>query len=141
MSLGERSAKRLSVDVYEEIAAGVDSRLKEIGLDPRLSAWIAGFTVKKIAEMFAGAQAYFPKDMKKRLEIRDEMIFVEIEEIPLADLAEKYGLTEMRIRQIVWAMNEAIRNAYNNCNLSYLAERYGISEARVNRILKEANWK
>lgn len=44
---------------------------------------------------------YVPKGMRRKFELRDERIWAEFNGANYAALAKRYGLTEMRIRQVI----------------------------------------
>lgn len=133
--------KRLSGDFYEDLATSLAPRLKERGIDERLAGVLANVAVKHLASSFAGLNAYFPKNSKLTLELRDEEIFCDIAHVPLHELVEKHGISEMRIRQIVWGINEQIREKFNGSNWQVLADQNGVSVERIQRIIIEEKWK
>lgn len=133
--------KRLSGLFYEDLATSLAPRIKERGIDERLAGVIANVAVKHIAASFAGMNVYFPKNSRLTIELRDEQIFCDIERVHLHELVEKYGISEMRIRQIVWGINEQIREKFNGSNLQVLADQNGVSVERIQRIITEEKWK
>lgn len=133
--------KRLSGVFYEDLATSLAPRLKERGIDERLAGVLANIAVKHMAASFAGMNAYFPKNLKLTFELRDEQIFCDIEHVPLHELVEKHGISEMRIRQIVWGINEQIREEFNGANWQVLADKNGVSVERIQRIIIEEKWK
>lgn len=133
--------KRLSGDFYEDLATSLAPRLKERGIDERLAGVLANVAVKHLAASFAGMNVYFPKNSKLTIELRDEQIFCDIGRVPPHKLVKKNGISEMRIRQIVWGINEQIRQKFNGYNWQVLADQHGVSVERIQRIVIEEKWK
>ncbi len=73
-------------EIYEEIIAASDEH-----------------TARKIADLFQGCQVYFPLwDRSAKQRQRDAAIYKDFcAGVDYCDLAQKYGLTERRIRAIV----------------------------------------
>lgn len=128
------SFQRVSEGLYDHLAADIEKELAASGLDGRLAARITGITIRRMAETFGGTNIYFPKDMKRKIELRDEAIFAEFETVELHTLAAKHDLSEMRIRQIIYRFNEEIINQFDGNNIDSLADQYGVTRERIARI-------
>ena len=110
-------------------------------MDARLAGWFASKAVSVMSHELGGMSVYFAKDSARRLEARDEAIFINFESSEISDLAATHGISEMRVYQIIYGFNKAIFKEFNGANYDVLASKYGIEESRVRRIIAKEEWK
>ncbi len=76
---------------YEDLPEPYDAIAAELDLESAL----------KLARLFSGERVYFPKYEAVERPLRNKKIITEFNGYNFKQLARKYGITEMAIRQIV----------------------------------------
>jgi Mor family transcriptional regulator len=88
-------------EILSELAAYVAEQLTKDGIDPSRAADIGFAAAETIRENFSGHPTYWPKGIQFECSMRDAQIYNEFNGTNHATLADKYGLTEVRIYQII----------------------------------------
>lgn len=127
--------QKISGDIYECLSSAVETKMRSMEMDARLAGWFASKAVAVMCHELGGMNTYFPKETARRLEMRDEEIFVNFGSAEISDLAAAHGVSEVRIYQIIAGINKKIFNEFNGANYDVLASIYGIDESRVRSII------
>jgi Mor family transcriptional regulator len=100
-------------EIFAIIATMISERLhaRIAGMDPNIAAEIGLEAAERLREEWGGHQIYFQKGASFEISKRDMQVWEEFNGRNYWQLAEKYGLTEMRIRQVIAKVraNEAKR--------------------------------
>ncbi|MGH8782092.1 Mor transcription activator family protein [Paraburkholderia sp.] len=88
-------------ELLEHIGQLVYRDLCERGVHPGIAADMALLVGDSICTEFGGTQIYVPRALTYRLSQRDAEIFREFRGDNFPQLARKYGLSEMQLRNIV----------------------------------------
>lgn len=88
-------------DVLEMAGLEIAAELRARGVATDDAMNIAVGVTQKLRWFFGGGNVYFTKDHHRKLSQRDTDIFDAFDGGNFAELAFKYGLSEMRIRQII----------------------------------------
>lgn len=101
-------------EVLADIARTVHERLMvhpRIKLPHQDAAEIALEVAEHVRKNIGGVATYIPRGLSYELSLRDRQIWTEFKGDNHAELARKYDMTEMRIRQIVTQAARADRAA------------------------------
>lgn len=91
-------------EVLADIARTIHARLMD---DPRvklahpIAAEVAMAVAEHVRKNIGGVATYIPRGINYELTLRDREVWAEFKGDNYAELARKYDLTEMRVRQIV----------------------------------------
>lgn len=91
-------------EVLADIARTIHERLME---DPRvklphpIAAEVALSVAEHVRKNIGGVATYIPRGMSYELTLRDREIWTDFRGDNYAELARKYDMTEMRVRQII----------------------------------------
>lgn len=88
-------------DILEVIGLDIEADLRSLGVAKDDAAKMAVHVTQKLRFLYGGSHAYFTKDHHKKLNERDIAIFESFNGKNYTELAFQYGLSEMRIRQII----------------------------------------
>lgn len=88
-------------DVAETIGLEITAELKRRGITKDDAEKIAVGVTQKLRWLYGGHNVYFQKNRIQNINQRDAEIYAAFKGNNYADLAFQYGLTEMRIRQII----------------------------------------
>jgi Mor family transcriptional regulator len=91
-------------EVLADIAREIHSRLMDhpaIKLDHPTAAEIALGVAEHVRKNIGGVATYIPRGLGYELAVRDRQMFEEFSGDNYHELARKYQMTEMRVRQII----------------------------------------
>lgn len=88
-------------DLFEDAATKLQASLGAHGVSGEKSAHIAVAVVDELRKHWGGQSLYVPQGAGVKRRKRDLAIFAEFNGRNYGELAMKYGVSEMRVRQIV----------------------------------------
>lgn len=88
-------------NLLSELESSLDAGLSQEGIAPDAASRVAGAVTDRISEQFGGIGVYIPKCSDRRTQDRDAEIVREFTGNNTDELAARYHLTEVRIRQIL----------------------------------------
>lgn len=87
--------------LLSELESALCAGLTQEGTAPDTASRVAGAVTDRIGEQFGGIGVYIPKWSDRRTQSRNAAIFREFTGNNTDELAARYHLTEVRIRQIL----------------------------------------
>lgn len=112
-------------DLLEDAAVKLQALLVSHGIGLEKSADIAVEVVAGLRAHWAGQSFYVPQGASAKRQKRDLAIFSEFNGKNYGELAMDHGLSEMRVRQIVWRMTKPAQDkAQEEARLAAIAERH-----------------
>lgn len=101
-------------ELLADLADQVALKLVALGVSPEKAAEIGWGVAEHIRVHWSGQSTYIPKGQSYDLSQRDLQIAMEFNGVNHSALAKKYGLTDMRIYQILKAERAAALKASQN---------------------------
>jgi len=92
----------LLLDLHDSLS----DQLIKSGLEPGKASDIAYTVTEHIHKTWAGQQLYVPKSVELKCATRNQDIYRRFNGKNFTELSREYGLTEMRIRQIIKEQRE-----------------------------------
>jgi len=111
-------------DLFEDAATKLQASLATHGVSEEKSAHIAVAVVDELRKHWGGQSFYVPQGAGVKRRKRDLAIFAEFNGRNSGELAMKYGVSEMRVRQVLWKMTELARDkSQEEARLAAIAKR------------------
>ncbi len=97
-------------NLLSELESSLDAGLAREGIAPDAASRVAGSVTDRISEQFGGIGVYIPKCSDRRTQGRNAEIVSEFTGNNTDELAARYHLSEVRIRQILKRERESAKH-------------------------------
>lgn len=88
-------------ELFQFIADCVSSGLQSSGVKPDEAVLLGGSVADQLAGTFGGLTISFPRDMARRVREREEQAYAAFTGKNLADLAQRFQMTERGMRKLI----------------------------------------
>lgn len=97
----------LSADgLLEDLAIQLEQEFLKEGIDPDDANQKALSIAEKMRQHWKGQSLYIPSGVSAKTRHRDQQIIAEFNGRNHSELAQKHGISTMRIRQILWRIRD-----------------------------------
>jgi Mor family transcriptional regulator len=111
-------------DLFEDAATKLQASLAAHGVGGEKSAYIAVAVVDDLRKHWGGQAFYVPQGIGVKRRKRDLAILSEFNGKNYGELAMNHGISEMRVRQILWKMTKPAQDkAQEEARLAAIAKR------------------